>query len=381
MLKLVGSFATGCKIAGPMARGVILGLILLGEFGLLEAGLHVFGTMESQSAFQSLFIPDARIGYRLRPGISVRYSTPEFSNDLTINGQGVRDDEDIGPKAPKERRVLVLGDSYVFAVQVPLSDTFGEQLEVRLNESDPAHRWRVINGGVQGYGPVEEWLFYRHVASRFDPDIVLIVVSVANDAIEAFDAKAKLDLGRVPDQTSLQRGRIQLRQIVRSSLVLQLVRLRVDQLRARTATGTFERPLVGYLDHPPPYFFDGLQTAERAFGYVTAEVRNKGAKAALVLMPARFQLRDEEYQRLSVSAERAGSKLLRHAATERFATALARLDEPTLDLLPIFSLLPDPAALYFVGNSHLTARGHRVVAESLRDFLSRDRLTATTARE
>lgn len=363
-----------------MARVVLIGLILLGEFGVLEAGLRLFGTMESQPAFQSLFMPDARIGIRLRPGISVRYSTSEFSNDLTINRQGVRDYDDIGPKRPDERRVLVLGDSYVFAVQVPLSVTFGEQLEVRLNETDPTHRWRVINGGVQGYGPVEEWLFYRHVASKFDPDIVLIMVSVGNDAIEAFDAKAKLELGHVPLETQLQRSRLQLRQIVRSSLVLQLVHLRANQLQARTLAGTFERPLVGYLEHPPSFFFDGLQVAERAFGYIAAQARKDGAKVALVLMPARFQIRDEEYQRQSSTAERAGGKLLRNAATERFATALARLDEPTLDLLPIFSSLQDPEALYFVGNSHLTARGHRVVAEVLQDFLSRNRLTATTAR-
>ena len=103
-----------------MARVVIIGLILLGEFGILEAGLRLFGAMESQPAFQSLFMPDDRIGFRLRPGTSVRYSTPEFSNDLTINLQGVRDYDDIGPKGLKERRVLILGDSYVFAVQVPL---------------------------------------------------------------------------------------------------------------------------------------------------------------------------------------------------------------------------------------------------------------------
>jgi lysophospholipase L1-like esterase len=363
-----------------MKRVVIIGLILLGEFAVLEAGLRLFGGMESQPAFQSLFVPDGKIGYRLRPGTSVRYSTQEFSNDLTINHQGVRDYDDIGPKGPEERRVLILGDSYVFAVQVPLSDTFGEQLEVLLNESDPAHRWRVINGGVQGYGPVEEWLFYRHVASKFDPDIVLIVVSVATDAIEAFDAKATLELSRVPEQTLVQRSRVRLRQIIRSSLVLQLVHQRVDQLHARTFAGTFERPLVGYLEHPPSYFFDGLQTAERAFGYIAAQVHKNGAKAALVMMPARFQIRDSEYQTLSNTAERAGGKLLRNAATERFATALARLDEPTLDLLPIFSSLQDPEGLYFVGNGHLSARGHRVVAEALRDFLNRNRLTATTAR-
>ena len=194
---------------------------------------------------------------------------------------------------------LFSGIRYVFAVQVPLSHTFGEQLEAGLNASDPAHRWRVINGGVQGYGPVEEWLFYRDIASRFDPDIVLIVVSVATDAIEAFDAKAKLELGRVPEQTRIQRSRMHVRQIVRSSLVLQLVRLRFDQLHARTFAATFERPLVGYLEQPPSYFFDGLLAAERAFGYVTAQARKNSAKVALVLMPARFQFRDEEYQGLA----------------------------------------------------------------------------------
>jgi hypothetical protein len=364
-----------------MARVVILlGLILFGEFVILEAGLRLFGTMESNFAFQSLFIPDDRIGHRLRPGISVRYSTSEFSNELTINGQGVRDNADIGPKGPDERRVLILGDSYVFAVQVPFVQTFGEQLEVGLNASDPTHRWRVINGGVQGYGPVEEWLFYRHIASRFDPDIVLIVVSVATDAIEAFDAKAKLELGRVPDQTQVQRGRMQVRQIIRSSLVLQLVRLRFDQLYARTFAGTSERPLASYLEQPPSYFFDGLLAAERAFGYVTDHARENGAKVALVLMPARFQLRDEEYQGIADNAERAGATLLRHAATERFARALDRLDRPKLDLLPIFSPLEDPQSLYFVGNSHLTARGHRVVAEALLDFMSTNRLIVMPAR-
>ncbi len=362
-----------------MARVVIIGLVLFAEFGILEAGLRLFGNMESNSAFQSLFISDDRIGHRLRPGISVRYSTSEFSNDLTINGQGVRDAADIGPKGPDERRVLILGDSYVFAVQVPFSHTFGEQLEVGLNASDPAHQWRVINGGVQGYGPVEEWLFYRDIASRFDPDIVLIVVSVATDAIEAFDAKAKLELGRVPDQTQIQRSRTHVRQIVRSSLVLQLVRLRFDQLHARTFAGTSERPLASYLEQPPSYFFDGLLAAERAFGYVTAHARKNSAKVALVLMPARFQLRDEEYQMVADSAERGGKKLLRHAATERFARALNRLDETVLDLLPIFSPLQDAQSLYFAGNSHLTARGHRVVAEALLDFLTGNRLTVMAA--
>ncbi len=43
-------------------------------------------------------MPDAAIGYRLRPGQSVVYTTREFTTPIATNAQGVRDDA-IGPKA------------------------------------------------------------------------------------------------------------------------------------------------------------------------------------------------------------------------------------------------------------------------------------------
>ena len=352
-----------------MARLILIGAILLGQFAVLEAGLRMFGGMEAEPAFQSLFLTDERIGYRLRPGRSIRYTTTEFSNDLTINAQGVRDDDPIGPKAPDERRVLVLGDSFVFAVQVPLHDTFVEKLETRLNHADPQHRWRVINGGVQGYGPVEQWLFYRDVAASFDPDIVLIVVSVANDAIEAFDARRKLELGRVPDGTQAERGRTQVRRLVRSSMVLQLIRLRADQLRGRAFSATSERPLSGYLEHPPPFVVEGLEAATSAFGRIAAQARQSGAQVGFILMPARFQTHDDDYRQVSDIARRAGSTLVRHAATERFTTALKPLGAPMLDLLPVFASAENRPGLHFVRNSHLSARGHVVTADAILTFL------------
>ena len=55
-----------------MTRLVLVAALLLAEFAVLESGLRVFGDMEANSAFQSLFMPDDRIGSRLRPGVSVR---------------------------------------------------------------------------------------------------------------------------------------------------------------------------------------------------------------------------------------------------------------------------------------------------------------------
>ena len=352
-----------------MRRAALIGLIVLGEFAILEAGLRMFGRMEAEPAFQRLFMPDDRIGYRLRPGVTSRYSTTEFSTQLTINAQGVRDDEAIGAKQPQERRVVILGDSFVFAVQVPLAQTLGERLERALNRAQPSQSWRVINGGVQGYGPVEQWHFYRDIVSAFDPDIVVIVVSVANDAIEAFDAREKLALGRVPDSTPVDRSQARIRQVVRSSMVLQIVRLRADQLRARASASTAERPLAAYLERPPDFVEDGLGVAAEAFGHIATDAERAGAAVMFVLMPARFQTHDEDFRRVSGIATRSRNAIVRNAATERFKRALAPLGQPILDLLPVFASLDDPPAHYFVQNAHLNARGHQVTSDAIFDFL------------
>ena len=68
---------------------------------------------------------------------------------------------------------MLLGDSLVLSVQVPFSGTFGEILERRLNARGDGVRYRVINAGVQGYGPVEEQLFFRKIVDLVQPDLVL----------------------------------------------------------------------------------------------------------------------------------------------------------------------------------------------------------------
>ncbi len=43
----------------------------------------------------------------------------------------------------------------------------------------------MINGGVQGYGPVQELLFFRVIAPAVQPDLVIETIFVGNDAEEA----------------------------------------------------------------------------------------------------------------------------------------------------------------------------------------------------
>lgn len=348
-------------------RAVLLGVILAAQFAVIEGGLRVYGAAEGSTTFQSLFMDDPAVGHRLRPGASIRYTTVEFTTDIRVNAEGVRDDEPIGPKRPGERRVLVLGDSLVLSVQVPFAQTFGEHLERRLNAAAGPSQWRVINGGVQGYGPVQDWLFFDKIAAAFQPDVVLIVTFVGNDAVEAYDTAASLRAGRAVEieQPALNR----LRRIVRSSVTLQSVRLRWDQLKGRLATGAPERPLITYLADPPPEVAAGLDLTREAFGRIIERASGLGAKTGIVLFPARFQTDDADFGRLAAAIKAAGHTLERNAASERFRQALAPLGVPLLDLQPALAAQPDRVGLFFQRNVHLTPRGHEVTGGILFDFL------------
>jgi hypothetical protein len=151
--------------------------------------------------------------------------------------------------------------------------------------------------------------------------------------------------------------------------VWQAVRVRWDQLRGRLALGTPERPLATYLADPPSIVDEGLAISRRAFGRLAERAAAIGARTGVVLMPARFQVNDEDYGHLAAAVRDAGGVLDRQSASRRFGDALAPLGLPMIDLQPLLAAQPDPSGLFFQRNVHLTPRGHDLVSGILEAFL------------
>lgn len=341
------------------------------QFGIFEAALRVWGSSEAAPSFQGLFENDATIGYRLKPNARVRFTTAEFDTTIAINGLGVRDDEEIGPKPPDERRIVLLGDSLVMSVQVPFSETFGELLEDDLNSRSSGPKYRVINAGVQGYGPVEELLFFRSIGRSLEPDLVITAVFVGNDAEEAVSSRRKLEGTARPAAEVLAESFItRLRRLVRRSMVLQILRLRIVSATERFATFTPpEPPLQSYARSPAPHIAEGIAVTRRCLQGIADEAAALGAASAVVLMPARFQVDDADYGRLRQAVAQAGGELVRDAATQRFDRALVDVPVPRLDVLSALrEALPGPD-VFFQQTVHFTPRGHRVIADALASFL------------
>ena len=356
-----------------LRRWLLLAAIAAVQFAIFEIALRTWGHSEAAPAFQSLFVPDPAIGYRLRPGARVRFTTAEFDTRIVVNEQGVRDDAPIGPKPADERRIVVLGDSLVLAVQVEQQQTFCHLLEQRLNRAGGPIRYRVINAGVQGYGPVEELLFFRRIARTFEADLVITTVFVGNDIDEALGSAPRLR-ERPLTETIAESTVTRLRRVVRRSMVLQILRLRAVAVTSRFSWGGAppEPPLQSYAEHPAPRIADGLRIARECIEAIASEAAAAGARTMVMLMPARFQVNDEDYGHLKQAVEAAGGRLVRDAATARFETALRPLPIPTFDALP--ALRAEGPDVFFLQTVHLTPRGHEIVAAELEAFIRRQGL-------
>ncbi len=116
----------------------------------------------------SEFFPDPRIGYVPRAGDERIFRGREFKTRVKINSAHMRDREYPVEKNADKKRIIAVGDSYVFGWGVEQDQAFTEILEDRLLKNT-----EVLNMGVSGYcGSQEvEWLAAQGV--KYQPDVVL----------------------------------------------------------------------------------------------------------------------------------------------------------------------------------------------------------------
>lgn len=157
--------------------GVVAALILA-EIALRTAGL---GT-------ECLYTYAPHRGWKLNPG-AAQLQTDEGRALVRINREGFRGPDVPYHKRPHTLRIVVLGDSFTEAQQVPFSDTFSQVIQRRLAARCPLRtatgriykRVQVLDFGVDGYGTAQELMTWRRHAFRYQPDIVILALFAGND--------------------------------------------------------------------------------------------------------------------------------------------------------------------------------------------------------
>src|SRR5262249_2064866 len=140
--------AAGATARIVLMRVTITVLVASLAFAALEISLDKF-YLEGQSQHWTTFHPQR--GWALVPGDYLVKSSRYMNKiPIHINHLGLRSRNSEG-ETPKHRRVTIVGDSFVLALESTLEESFPQRLENLLNQRTTGGI-EVVNAGIPGYG-------------------------------------------------------------------------------------------------------------------------------------------------------------------------------------------------------------------------------------
>ena len=169
-------------------RDSVLGLCLaLAMLVAVEIALRAGASYSDQPFSQSgmsdmVFEPHPLYKVGLKPGLARSFQRKE-GGKLVITGWSTNSRSFRGPEVQADRpalRVVVYGDSNVFAQFSNDEATFPAKLQVLLREATQ-NNVEVLNAGVPGFGPDQSYLRMEQEIDSLKPDIVILHVFADND--------------------------------------------------------------------------------------------------------------------------------------------------------------------------------------------------------
>jgi len=113
-------------------------------------------------------VSDHELGWMWKPHSTI-FHTKEGWAVNTLNSMGFNDNEiSLGQS---KQRILVLGDSYTEALQVPQSKNFTSIVENNAQCID------VFNGGRSGLSPIEYPVIAERLQDRLSPNMIVVVIT------------------------------------------------------------------------------------------------------------------------------------------------------------------------------------------------------------
>jgi lysophospholipase L1-like esterase len=376
----------------PIGVGVLLGVVVL------EISVRVFFPV---SDFFWQF--DPAIGLKLIPGKKGRaVKSGVFDSRVEVNSVGFRDREHALLKPADARRVVLLGDSFLEAIQVPFDSSVPPLLENRLQgRTGPTE---LINLSVSGTGTAREYLALRKYGLLYKPDLVLLFF-VANDVSDNSKRLQGLpylpyprttpsgDLARdesgrplftpFADQnsrlssvTSLFRNHSKAYRFVREAIdnspglngllySLKLVSTPPETVNAPASDnfGFYEI----YRVEPKPAWEEAWRLTEQMMLATRDLAFANDAKFGVVLIPAFWEVDSGRWNEALMQLPlMRTAQLDLELPSKRLTHFLTAHNIPVIDLLPEFraraSSMPP---LYISNDAHWTADGHKLAADLL----------------
>ncbi|MCR9247709.1 MAG: GDSL-type esterase/lipase family protein [bacterium] len=308
-------------------------------------------------------------------------TTPGWQGEQFVEGRGVpvhmnalglRGPE-ISARVAGEKRVLVLGDSYIWGQGVTDDATVPARLQEQLRAA--GHKVTVGNAGMFGAGPREWGYTLTRFREAFEPDVVVAVLYVGNDVQNTL-----MDPLSVVDGWLMASGTAELRESWRFRLRVWsrlwntfeklVAKKRIDQLVIEKLAQ--ERPNIPYridegvfLDRDPskddqePF----LRSIEGKLDATFAELETAaaGIPTIVVLLPA-YRVVVEDYGKLLTEYGLDAKLHERGRGHDRLQRMLAARGFEVVDLMARFVTAEDRRQLFLQRDWHFSDLGCRRVA-------------------
>ncbi len=329
------------------------------------------------------------------PGAAAWVREPEFTTHLRFNRFGLR-----GPDFPDTAetaapRVLLLGDSFIEAKQVAEHQTVSDRLAAALAERGGG-RSHVLNAGTFDWGQVHEYLYLQQAGPVLRPNVVVQFVYVGNDIGDLWPrSRGELrDLERpvatVDDdgdltfpewhRRSATSGDALLGRLTRRSALARAYETGVvDKVRyaERDGQGIEGQMLEVFRFKESPAEARAWKTLAALLTATRDETERQGARYALVIVPAKWQVYADDWQALLAAiGEPDDERWVLRGPNRRITDLAGTLGVPVLDLLPVFRRAAGQGGerLYFPVDIHWTAAGHNLAAQAVGEFLMKREL-------
>ena len=390
------------------ARLLLVALSLFAALAMAEAAVRLLGL---QGREKVRVVPGR--GITFEPGSAYRH-VREGRSSGRFNAQGFRDRERVVEKPAGGYRILVLGDSFVEALQVPRDEAFPAILEDRLRLRPGGASVEVLAMGQSGFGTASEVMRSLDFGAAYGPDVVLLAFYAGNDVRDnsrllsadapAFyftldpDGALRLDRSLIE---ALERARASPNLADRLRNESQLCALVYERLylwrRARRARNAADAPRAAagagpgvtadprddahvYLEDAGPAWVDAWAVTAALVDRLAAETAARGSRLAIVSVGTPEQV-DVELGR----ALRAGAPGRDPDLPDRRLAAMAEWNR-----VPCLLLAPGLRAAEAAGSGplhgfggrrggHWNAEGHRQAAILIESFLDRAGLLPAAA--
>ena len=163
-----------------MGQGcLLLAASSLVSLGLAELAVRALGhrPLALHADRKTFWVHDPMLGWHHRPGQAGTFVLGGIRVEVRHNQRGLRDHDHPYPRVDGKKRILVIGDSFVWGYGVGQDESFAERMEKTLGDVE------VINAGVSGYSTDQELLWLQDEGMKYRPDLVILVLSGNDDAM------------------------------------------------------------------------------------------------------------------------------------------------------------------------------------------------------